>query len=804
MRFNIFVLISTYFFVLNGFSQTFTDVATAQNVSFIQSMAQTYASGMSFYDFNQDGWDDLTFPTNSDSILMYRNYNGSLQLMDAFIVSIGSIREIVWVDYDNDGDLDVCISYHDMGIQLHQNDGSFNFTDITASAGLTTQPFQAYGFTFSDPDSDGDLDLYVASHEIPGVFLAPMPNLYYENQGNGTFEEKGQQLGIDNGYQPSFMPAWFDYDNDNDLDLAIINDKEYWADAFYHNNNGAYEDTTYFLGFENDGHNPMSLSVADYNNDGYQDVFKTDVGSDTPINGVPLDHKLYRNDGGTGFTDIAQGTGLDTNIFAWGALWVDYDNDCFEDLMIATALGSGTETLLYKNNVGASFTLMNDSITANMVHTAYSPVKGDLNNDGFYDIVILNEMADPNILLNSGNGNHYIKIDLVGNFSNIQAIGSKIEVYANGEHQTQTVFCGSGLCMQNSQHKIFGLGTATQADSVIVSFSSGLIIKNYNLPADSNYVIYEQVTDYIDMNQGVDTVYACPGDEFTIGIPGLYNYEWNTGSQDSMIVVQNSGWYSFEATNLEMDTLFVSNPVFYNYEWQLSIVEGATDPGCGQASDGTIDLILTPVQIVDNVSWSNGDSGQNINGLPAGTYSYTVTTNLSCTYSGSISLQNTPVFTTQVMTQPYSVTAMGTADFFMWGGVDPYTFVLDGDTVSVPVGGLAPGNYDMVIIDASGCTDTVSFTIENTSTAHISSLDETSVLVNVQNGQIRVASPNMEDVQRIELFDKMGAKILGHESWEFDAHSQSSIHRIDELATGIYRIVLTFENFQKTVAVWIQ
>ena len=803
MRFKLFVKLSACFFLLSSYGQTYTDVAASQNVSFVQSMPQTYASGMSFYDFDKDGWDDLTFPTNSDFILMYRNVNGTFQQIESFIVSMGSVRQIVWVDYDNDEDLDVCISYHDMGIQLQENDGNFNFTDVTASTGLTTQPFQAYGFAFADPDADGDLDMYVASHEIPGIFLAPMHNLYYENQGNGTFVEKAQSLGIDNGYQPTFMPAWFDYDNDDDLDLAIINDKEYWTDAFYHNSAGVYEDTASFLGFENNGHNPMSLSVADYNNDGFQDVFKTDVGSDVSINGVPLDHKLYRNNFGTGFTEVAQGSGLDTNIFSWGSLWVDYDNDCFEDLVIATALGSGTESLLFKNNAGSSFTLMNDSINGNLVHTAYSPIKGDIDNNGFYDVVILNEMADPNVLLNSGNGNHYIKLDLIGNYSNAQAIGSKIEVFANGQHQTQTVFCGSGLCVQNSQHKIFGLGTSLVADSVVVTFPSGIIMKEYNLPADSNYIIHEQVTEFVDLNQGVDTVYACPGDQFVIGMEGYINYEWSNGSIDSLVTVQSSGWYSYNATNQAMDTLFVSNVIYYDFEYPMSVVESLTDPGCGQGSDGAIDLILTPIQFVSSVDWSNGNTGPNISGLTAGTYSYTVTTNHACVYTGSIVLQNTPVFTTQVLTEPFSDTDMGSANFFMWGGVAPYTFVLDGNPVSNPVTNLNPGNYDIYITDANGCTDTVNFVIANTSTASLNSLDSSSVFAVVENGQIFISSPLMDEIQSIELFDMMGAKVMGATSWDFDASSHSSFHRVDSLAKGIYRVVLTFENFRTSLSVSI-
>ncbi|XOV68669.1 MAG: CRTAC1 family protein [Fluviicola sp.] len=795
MRFKIIALIAAFFFLQNGNSQTFTDVASVYNIPSIPTAEEFTGIGMSFYDFDEDGWDDLTFPINNDSILFYRNNNGVFEKIDSYILSIGVVREILWVDYDNDLDLDICISYDDAGFRLYQNDGAFHFTDETANAGISTTPFKGYGFAFGDPDTDGDLDFYLASHEVPGQFASPQVNYYYENLGNGTFMEKAQMLGIDNGTAPTFMPVWFDYDNDDNLDLALINDKSQWNDALYRNTgSGTYVESAATLGFSNNGHNPMSLSVADFNNDGYQDVFKTDLGFDWHQQGVPLDHKLYRNDAGTGFTEIAQGTGLDTNMFGWGAVWVDYNNDSFEDLFFTTNLGTGWESMLFHNNAGLSFEVMNDSITGNLVHTSYCPVKGDMNNDGFYDIVVLNHQAIPNLLLNSGNNNHFIKVDLVGHYSNQKAIGAKIEVFANGEHQTQIVFCGSGLCAQDSQHKIFGLGASTLVDSLIVSFPSGIVMKEYNLAADSNYVIHEQIIEFVDFNQGVDTVYACPGDQFTIGINGLANYEWSNGSQDSMIVVQTSGWYSFEATNQEMDTAYISHPVYFMYEPVLDIVESTNDPGCGQASDGDISLSISPSQLVSAIDWSNGASGQNISNIPSGNYSFTLLTNYGCVYTGDIMLQNTPVFTTQTMTLPYSDAGMGSAHFFMWGGVSPYSFELNGNAIPNPVEGLNPGSYDVYISDANGCTDTVNFFIENTSTASIEENGEFNVIIIIENGSIMVSSPMMQEVQHIELFDMMGAKVLRNKNWESEVSTQMLVNS-SALATGVYRLVVTFENF---------
>jgi hypothetical protein len=244
-----------------------------------------------------------------------------------------------------------------------------------------------------------------------------------------------------------------------------------------------------------------------------------------------------------------------------------------------------------------------------------------------------------------------------------------------------------------------------------------------------------------------------------------------------------------------MDTAFISQPVYFMYEPALDIVESSNDPGCGQASDGDISLSISPSQLVSVIDWSNGDSGQNISNIPSGNYTYTLLTNYGCVYTGDIVLQNTPVFTTQIMTLPYSDAGMGAAHFFMWGGVSPYLFELNGNTVPNPVEGLNPGSYDVYITDANGCTDTVNFSIENTSTANIIENDEFNVAITIENGSIMVSSPTMHEVQHIELFDMMGAKVLRNKGWESEGTSQIFLDS-GALATGVYRLVLTFENFQ--------
>lgn len=185
------VFIVTCFIVNFSFGQSFNDIAISQGITFYSSPVNSWvANGMSFYDFDEDGWDDLTFPANGDSILFYKNVNGNFQQINSYVHALGYVREILWVDYDNDLDLDIAISYDDAGFSLHQNDGNFNFTDVTSQSGISDAPFKAFGFSFADPDTDGDLDLYLCSFEIANTFTNPEPNKYYENQATEPLLKK--------------------------------------------------------------------------------------------------------------------------------------------------------------------------------------------------------------------------------------------------------------------------------------------------------------------------------------------------------------------------------------------------------------------------------------------------------------------------------------------------------------------------------------------------------------------------------------------------------------------------------------
>ncbi|MDX2361938.1 MAG: CRTAC1 family protein [Crocinitomicaceae bacterium] len=782
-----------------GYSQMLTDVALSQGITITQNTLNHYGNGMSFYDFDEDGWDDLTFPMHNDSIVFYKNVNGNFGQIGSMIYAAGETREILWVDYDNDDDLDLCLSYAELGMRLYQNDGSFNFTDVTLAAGISGDATNAYGVSFGDPDADGDLDIYLCNYSDIATIPVDHFNKYYINQGNGTFIESGIPSGIDNGLQTSFMGAWYDYDEDNDLDLHVINDRSNYADAlFRNNNNGTFTDVAATSGVLNDGHNPMCISIADYNNDGYQDAFISDIASGTTTNGITIDFKLYENQNGGGSIDVAQTTGLDTNIMGWGGLWVDYDNDGFEDLYVPTSrlspLVSTEETsLFYRNEQGNSFALINDSVNGDILSSSYAAVKGDINNDGFYDIVVLNDGVAHNVFENSGNVNNYIKITPVGTVSNHKAIGAKVKVYAGGINQYQTVMCGSGLCSQNSQHMIFGIGDNAIVDSVVVTFPSGIIVREFDLLGEANYTIVERAEVYVDLIPGITEITLCQGDSIIIGSTDYDSLVWNTGSTDSLITVSSTGIFSFVAENSAGDTLFRSTELTVTIEPDPLYQTVVIDPDCGAGNLGSTTLLfISPPSSYFNISWSNNDQGISMDSVGSGTYTYTMESMNSCIYTGSVTITESPEFVVQFITTPVTNDSLGAVEFFVFGGVPPFQFELNSVIEGAIITDLDSGNYVVIVTDANGCQVAVPFVITDESTNGL--LEEMLVhcIIYSSKGSIWLSHDDEVEIKSITVRSITGEIVTTQDDGVFLSSNQwKSMH---PLAQGIYLVAIEIEG----------
>ena len=301
------------------------------------------------------------------------------------------------------------------GIQFRHEDGRTGEKYYVETLGA--------GAAWLDYDRDGDLDVYfVNGADLPGMESGiPPTNMLCRNNGNGTFTDVTQQAGVgDEGY--GFSCAVGDYDNDGFLDLYVVN---FRRDVLNHNaGDGTFTDVTESAGVANEQW-AAAAAFADYDNDGDIDLFvanyvQYDLG-DNPLcgrRGIRLhcspdvfpgtQSLLYRNNGDGTFTDVAREAGLhNPDDKGMGVVWSDYDNDGDMDLFVAN---DRTPDRLYRNEGDGTFTdigLMTGVALSEhgMSMSSMAPIFGDINNNGWFDLVVTNFHDEPNMLfLNDGDG----------------------------------------------------------------------------------------------------------------------------------------------------------------------------------------------------------------------------------------------------------------------------------------------------------------------------------------------------------------------------------------------------------------
>jgi hypothetical protein len=204
----IFLLIwGISFIALNLAAQTYNNVLPFYGIEVrTERSVDWLGSGISFCDFNQDGWDDLTFALTADTQAIFLNNQGILTSSNLNIFNPADTKMILWVDYDDDGLLDLFYTSKGGQIKLYRNSGNLTLTDVTIQAGLATDIMQSFGASFGDYDRDGDLDLYVCKYIGSGdsTELSDVNNLY-RNNGDGTFTDVTFAAGVSNGISPSFL-----------------------------------------------------------------------------------------------------------------------------------------------------------------------------------------------------------------------------------------------------------------------------------------------------------------------------------------------------------------------------------------------------------------------------------------------------------------------------------------------------------------------------------------------------------------------------------------------------------------------
>lgn len=410
-------------------------------------------AGMCVADMNGDYLDDIVSPGVGGSIgILYQTGTepGYTQAtVSAPMTNNFPSWSIAAGDFDGNGYNDLLYGGQNGATIMLANDDGTAFDSKFES----TQYVFSQRTNFIDINNDGNLDAFVC-HDIE-------PNVYFLNDGMGGFTFHQGGLG-DHPSGGNYGSIWVDYDNDGDSDLFIAKcrgggDDPAAIDELHRNDgNGVFTAVANAMVDEAnmaDMQQSWSSAWADFDNDGDMDAF---VGANTPVSGG---HRLKRNNGDGTFTDVAAGSGFDTNSFYNREnVAHDFNNDGWVDV-----LGGGNHIMF--NNGDMTFTPV-------QIPAANGPI-GDLNNDGFLDIVNNNLLY-----LNNANDNNWIKIHLKGTDSNKNGIGARVEVYttvAGIEKQIRDVRSGDGFEFMSSLNAHFGLGSATTIEKVIIKWPSGVV-----------------------------------------------------------------------------------------------------------------------------------------------------------------------------------------------------------------------------------------------------------------------------------------------------------------------------------------
>lgn len=475
----------------------FTEI-TAQ--SGISNMAK--GACVAFVDYNGDGYVDI-YVGNSGKFpepfgkpnLFYRN-NGDGTFTDvaaeAGVADARQTQGVAFGDFDNDGAPDL-YAVNDFGINaLYLNKGDGSFEDITDAAGVRggidviggDEVPNGYGVALADENNDGYMDIYVVN--LGGG------NILYRNNGDGTFTDITIQAGVRAGIGPQgagTAAVFSDCNNDGRLDLYAANG--YGLPSFlYLNGDRSFDDATDKAGV-GEFEDAQGVVFDDYDNDGDMDLYVTNCAS---AEGAPLSNVLYRNDGKGIFENVTEEAGVGGEDYSLGAVFGDLDNDGYLDLYV---VNNGGPNVLYHNDGDATFTDVTSEAGVGNEGLGSNAALGDIDNDGYLDIYIANtgfsddEMGDPDVLYhNNGGANHWLQVRLRGKTSNYTGIGARVKVSAGDLHQVREVSGGRGYA-QDSPIANFGLGTRTLADAVEVTWPSGLVQTLTNVAADQRVIIEE-------------------------------------------------------------------------------------------------------------------------------------------------------------------------------------------------------------------------------------------------------------------------------------------------------------------------
>jgi hypothetical protein len=433
----------------NGRDGTFTDATQKAGVA-----GQGYSMGAAVGDFDNDGWDDLYVCGVNRNVLYRNNGDGTFSDVTTQAGVTGRTADghklwsvaAVWLDYDNDGFLDLFVSnychwspgadpvcggiaeksrrychpdsYRGQPQQLYRNNGDGTFSDVSLKAGVGELLGKGMGLAVSDYDGDRYPDVFVANDNAR--------NFFFRNLGNGNFKESGIPLGV----------------------------------AF----NG---DGRYISG--------MGADFRDFDGDGRPDIVMTGLARET--------FELFRNIDGKHFEDASAASKLlvlSRPWSGWSCGFIDFDNDGRRDFFTANGGLEADEkqpNRVFRNVDGRTFVDVSERGGEDLQRPRQhrGSVFADFDNDGRIDVAVTALNDPPALLMNESSGGRWLTMKLEGGKSNRSALGARVVCRAGGREQVAWVNNSVGYGSASDLRVHFGLGAADKAETIEILWPSGIV-----------------------------------------------------------------------------------------------------------------------------------------------------------------------------------------------------------------------------------------------------------------------------------------------------------------------------------------
>lgn len=589
---------------------------------FIVNVGGGSAWGMGVADFDHNGWMDVVADGSGGIRLVLVSESGGVLSMVNNVLSTGIslLQNVTIVDIDNDGWEDIFLCDDNQASKLYRNnalsDGTFtldNTINFLLNPGITYGGDPAdsgnYGSVWSDFDSDGDMDLYIAKCRQANGDTSDLrrKDILYEKVG-ATYIDNTNARGLTNGYQ-TWTGTFGDIDNDGDFDMVRTN------------------------------HNM-----------------------------APFGTEILTNDGSGNFTSISLTTGINTtSITPYQSVFEDFDNDGWIDILI-----SGTNWMFFRNNQDNTFTNVTGlfSSAGGLLSYAIGDLNHDGFIDLFtsYGDGYNNPSGSVNDVLymnNANNDNHFLTFILQGTLSTPSALGALVKIYGPWGIQMREVRTGESYGTCNSTHLHFGLGATTVVDSAVIIWPSGITETLYNINADQFITSVESLCTITDNAVSGNPV-ICTGQSTTLtASSGFSGYEWNNGNISPSIVASTTGVYNVLVTdangcqNISPNVFVEENPD----ETPILSVVGETE----FCEGGSVSISSNAAA---SYLWSNGANTQSINAAVSGIYYVTIAGTCGNFTSDSVLVDVLPAPTASapgtLITTPQSVTLTATGNDVYW------------------------------------------------------------------------------------------------------------------------------------------